>query len=438
MLAAALVFSLAGRHILNTANTSRSGRYFGRANLHRVSNVKSCRECGRVTVAPGGLVGVRATSSFASAGGGITSGYAGLSTCGRIWLCPVCNSKVMAYRAIEIGSVLSWAAEQGHLVIWGSLTVRHNRGDGLRDLIDIQRGAWRRVVQSKLWKRWATSEGGDRVGYIRASEITVGANGWHPHFHPIIIVKGDRVRAVWFAQELERLWVDAVEAEGGNAMRGNGSQKLSVLTGADSAVGLHEYVMKSQYRPQALALEAVWSQSKTSSDRKPRVTSTMPHWALLDAAGQGLAVEGLQWWEFEQATEGHRMITWSRDLRSLAGLLEEELADDVVAARELGSMEDTVCFITPAGWRGMRDVPGLVVGVLEELELNGWAGLRDFLDYHGIEWVSLDDAAPGDARVLQLVKELGEAPRHAPGGSGVGFVPVDGLANAFGLADGLE
>ena len=388
--------SSAGGLSVTDIESSRSVRYLGRVALNRVSGVKRCRECGRVTIGPGGLVGVRA---IARLGGGITSGYAGLATCGRIWLCPVCNAKVMAYRAIEIGAVLSWAAasDREAFVIWGSLTCWHKSGDRLDDLIRIQREAWREVMQSKLWISWAASQGGNRLGYIRASEITVGVNGWHPHFHPIIIVTGSRAAASWFAAAIRKLWIEAVGRAGGYASD-NDSQKLSVLDSFDAAVGVGGYVTKSQYSPQGLALEAVWSQSKSAPGRKPRVVGTLPHWSLLDAAGQGLAVEALSWWELEEATHGHRMITWSRGLRKLAGL-GEEVADDVLAAKEIGSIEDTVCVITPTGWRRVREVRGLQAGILDTLEQSGWLALRDRLDLHGVEWSSLDEAAPGFAGV---------------------------------------
>lgn len=402
----------AGRLTVNNHNPSRAGRYLGRAQLNVVSQVKACRECGLATISSNGSVGVRATGAF-GVDSGITSGYAGLSTCGRIWLCPVCNSKVMAHRALEIGSTLAWAGEQGYFVLWGSLTVRHRLADSLQRLIRIQTGAWRRLVQSKLWASWATSRGGDRIGYIRASEITIGLNGWHPHFHPIIIVRGDRTAAVHFGQRLVQLWIAAVIAEGGEAIADGvegSAQKLSVLTAYDAADGLNEYVTKSQYRPQALALEAVWSQSKDSADRKPRVRGTLAHWSLLEAASQGLALQALSWWELEDSTQGHRMITWSRDLRSLAGLNETEVSDETVAALELGSVEDTVCFITSQGWRDMRSTPSLKSSVLDELEQHGWAGLRLFLDYHGIEWYSVDEANEYGV-ATQLVKKLGPIPR---------------------------
>lgn len=382
-------------------DTNRSVRYLARFALNRVSTVKGCRDCGRVSIVgnvvaggpdlfteptkpSAGAVGVRAMD----VDGKTVAGYAGLATCGRIWLCPVCNAKVMARRSLEIGLVLAWAHANGLRVVWGSLTAWHTRTDRLVDLLDIQRAAWRSVVNSKTWRSWGRGDrSSSRVGYIRAAEITYGDNGWHPHFHPIILVEGSRADAQVVAQWMQRAWVQGVRAAGGSAEAEGGAQRLEVLEPGEADEKLAAYVTKATYAATSnLPLEAVWSQSKTG---RGRVKGTAAHWALLEGITQGLADDVARWWELEDATNGHRMITWSRDLRKLAGV-GEEVQDEVLAAEEVGNVRDTVCYITPKGWRSVRERPALQGMILDVLEQGGWLGLRDFLDANDVEWVGAD------------------------------------------------
>lgn len=356
---------------------NRRTRYAGRIALRSITTVERCGDCGRKSVTSGGLVGVRVSEGRA--------GYAGLSTCGRVWLCPVCNSKIMARRSLEIAQALQYAHDHGYLVIWGSLTCWHNSASRLQGLLDVQRAGWRYVTQSRAWTDTAT----DRLGYIRASELTVGINGWHPHFHPLIVWKGTRRAAEAFSSVVEARWIRGIVRAGGIAKAG-GAQQLEVLSPGEGFDRLASYVTKAVYQPSKLALEAVWSQSKTG---RGRVKETVSHWVLLAAVQQGLADEAHLWWELEKATTGHRALTWSRKLRELVGIGAES-TDEEVAAEERGALEDTVCFITPAGWRLMRDSAGLTSGALRALEVGGFASLQAFLVEAGVDWVTFDELHP--------------------------------------------
>lgn len=400
-------------------DSPRSRRFAGRQALRKVTNIPACRSCGRTSVLLGGDVGLRRTEA------GVV-GFAGLKTCGRIWVCPTCNAKVMAKRAIEIGAGLAWTQASGFNVLWGSLTVRHNAGSDLAKLIEIQTAAWRHIVNSKYWRSInstqqishthtdscdpdcdrkrdviLTSKPG-RVGYIRASEITIGDNGWHPHFHPIIIVQGSKEFARAIAKEIIKLWIIGVGLAKGDALDDTfGAQKLTLIDSAVAFDNLGDYVTKATYSgfdPSHLALETVWSQGKTSAGK---VSKTDAHWSLLErvslneSSGE-ITAETIRWWELEEATTGHRMITWSRGLRQFAGIGMEK-TDEEEAATEIGDKTDTVCFITREGWHALRDRADLLGLILDVLEHGGWDACRSILDAHNITWVPVGDdgLAPG-------------------------------------------
>lgn len=386
---------------------NRLYRYQGRAALRTVTTVSRCYDCGRQSHMTDGAIGIRQTAEAV--------GFSGLTTCGRVWLCPVCNSKVMAKRSLEIGLVLAWAAINDLHVIWGSLTLRHNRFSKLGRLLELERDAWRIVMNSKPWQKsnatarvdhvhgtcdrdcervydTILTERDGRVGYIRAAELTLGANGWHPHFHPIILFRGTVEAAARLAREVVTAWVAGVTRLGGEALE-SGAQQLRVLGVDEVTSELANYVTKSTYDASTLSLEAVWSQSKIG---RGRPKETQAHWVLLAAIAQGLADEAGRWEELESATFGHRMITWSRGLRAFAGLGREK-EDDELAGEEVGTLDDTVAVITPAGWRHVRDTPEALAAILGSLESRGFDAMVDVLDEWGVEWSTIEDLAPSNA-----------------------------------------
>lgn len=378
----------------------------------------------------GGNVTMRRTESVD--GGKALVGFAGVFTCGSVWICPVCNAKIMAKRGLEIGVMLAWAQRAGLQTIWGALTCRHNEFDSLKWLIDLQRDAWRQVSKSRAWRDWNATqrvdhvehsdrckwvckfdcvEHGDscewvclrkyetiervdadgikvdgRVGYIRAAELNIGANGWHPHFHPIILVRGTVQEAQWYADDIVAEWVEAVEDMGGEA-RSQGANGLRVLTDLEVFDALTGYVSKQTYNAQKLATEVVWSQGKTG---RGRAKETLPHWSLLHSIEQGLVDEVDKWNELEEAMTGVRMVTFSRGLRDFAGLNAEQ-DDEEVAAEEVGTKADTVVVISAEGWIQVRDRPDVLGLLLDALEEHGWDGLKELLDFFGIEYAVPDD-----------------------------------------------
>lgn len=407
---------------------SRRVRLVGRQALRRITLDMRCHDCGREPT--GEAVEFRQNEAG-------QVGLAGLASCGRIWLCPVCNAKVMARRAIEIGLVLAWAHAHGYQIIWGALTVRHNSFSDLTQMLELQRAAWRHVVSSKRWRTSSASTTIDhehleecpwdcerkrdtillnipgRVGYIRASEITIGVNGWHPHFHPLILWRGTREKAQAFADAVVRLWVKGVEDNGGEALI-EGGQQLRVLgRDAEGYTELGNYVAKSTFDAAALSMEVVWSQNKVGWASKGRAARTQSHWSLLAkiALGAGSHIEEVdRWQQLEEAILGkrvagvedakrpaHRMITWSRGLRKFAGI-GDEVEDEVIAAEVIGTRDDSVCFITPEGWMHLRDEPEQLALLLGTLEQSGWKGLQILLDGLGVEYFTPDEMPTDDAR----------------------------------------
>ena len=380
---------VAERPLENIANNSspnraerrsdlRKRRYLGREVNWAESRLKRCRDCGRVAITPGGSVAVRES-------GGV-GGFAGLSTCGSVWACGVCNAKIMARRQLEIGAAVEvWKASGGE-VAFGTMTMRHWSGHRLEDLWSALSKAWGRVTGGKSWLRDKQRHG--IAGWLRVVEVTFGENGWHVHIHSLFFLESSTV-----APDLELLkgsmfgrWSAALKSLGLPSPLAGG-QDLRILDGAADEQ-LSRYFTKAVHQAKRIGLEFTSTQTKTARG----VHGTRSVWSFLDdVIDQGDADALDRWHEFQRGSKGRRQLTWSQGLRERLGLRAEK-SDEEVAGEELGTKEDDLVLITAAGWRVV--IAGrLMVPILEIVEREGLSGVRALLDVAGVEYESIGEKA---------------------------------------------
>lgn len=353
----------------NNAKSSRnrSQKWQARGVQWMVSALPRCRKCGRVTVTNDGRVGVRAN--------GQSVGYAGLSTCGSVWACPVCNSRIQAVRRLEVGVALSSLAAMGGGAAFGAITVRHHAGQRLAPLLDALTYGIARIARDK-----AVFTLRERMGYlgrINALEITLGANGWHPHRHPLPLfdrpVSPDDLIELHYAEF--RAFRRGVEHRGFEAP----SIIANVLMPVDLTTGdtLGEYFAKSEYSVSGVAFEAA-----SSSTKKGRKGSRTP-WQLLDSVRTTGDADDLDLWnEYEKSTRGKRALTFSRGLRDRLGL-GLEASDEAIAEAEVGDVYDTGFYVTD--WSPVARNSALGAGLLNAVTPAGhWQDGRDFCRANGI------------------------------------------------------
>lgn len=351
----------------NYANNSsppspRTRRYARRAYLWDWSGLPRLKKCGRVRRAT--HVGVRAA--------GDAAGFSGLCSCGSVWACPVCNAKIMARRALEIGAAISAHLASGGSVGFATLTMRHHKGQRLTDLWDALSYAWGRATAGKAWVKW---KGRSRlVGYLRVVEVTHGRNGWHVHVHCLLFLEAADVDALdglfgWMFKQ----WSAALVRRG-LAQPLRVAQDCRLVRGVSDAA-LAAYLSKAT----DLGVELTHSQSKTA-----RVGhGTRPPWELLsDLFDDGDADAGDLWHEWEQGSHGRRQMTWSQGLRARLGLAAEH-SDEDVAAEEVGD-EDLVLIPGHVWDDDVVRRPHLIPQILDAAQA-GSADLRRFLVRHGIE-----------------------------------------------------
>lgn len=359
----------------DAGRSRRARRYRWREALWEHSVHERVRKCGRVL--RGDLVGVRS-----GPGGG---GFSGLCTCGSPWADPVCNSKIMWRRSVDLGVGLARHYAAGGSAIFMTRTIRHHRHEPLEVLWDAVLAAWRSMTMSAGWKRSAARLG--VVGHVRVVEVTDGDNGWHVHIHAVVLlsgaVGGDSLDA--FAAWSAEAWSRAVVRQGRPAPLAV-AQHLRLVT--DVADAINEYVTKVS----DLGLELTQTQSKVARGAH----KTLPVWEHLRAFAEDGDLDALKrWHQWERGAHGRKQMTWSRGLRDRLGL-GRDLADEEIVTEEVGDAD--LLWITAEGWRRVVRSPGLQSRILDAADV-GPGALRSLLDLESVAWMETRSAQLTDAAV---------------------------------------
>ena len=139
--------------------------------------------------------------------------FSGLQTCGSVWACPCCSGTVSEQRRRELNALLAWARKQGLHPVMLTLTARHSVDHRLAELLDGMKNAKRRLTTHRTFAKLLRPQ---LVGYVTATEVTGGGfNGWHPHFHQVMLVRaGSQAEALDLVEKLREPWLASLRAEG--------------------------------------------------------------------------------------------------------------------------------------------------------------------------------------------------------------------------------
>jgi hypothetical protein len=243
-----------------------------------------------------------------------------------------------------------------------TMTLPHTAGDRLKWTRTLSAGAWKRVTQGRAWLALKKRLG--IVGFIRALEVTHGANGWHPHIHVLLLTERpltpaeqsalhDHAFAAWRASVVKH----------GHAAPQRWCTTLTVI--ADEGIATYATKMGA-------ALELTQGAGKLGRS----TTSRTPFAVALDYLDTGDHDDLLLWMEWERDMKGARQLTWSRGLKARYGIGEQ--TDEEVAAADVPDAE-VVGVLTAAEWRVVVAVPGLRVRLLEAAERDDGAVALDRL-----------------------------------------------------------
>lgn len=333
--------------------------------MRRVTSLDRVAGCGQAAVDV--HVPVRMSNGVAS--------YGQIITCESVWACAVCSASVRQRRADVVDYRARRWLENEHGLLFGTLTVPHSMDDDLAVLMQGMSLAWRRVQQHSRWRHYAEVWG--IVGQLRATEITHGYNGWHPHYHLLFWTEKplSPSRRRWFGRALAVMWADACEAVGlKRPSLEHGVDVQSVATGVGA---LAKYLVKAQD-----GYDTPWTASAEmlrGDLKKGRARHSTP-FQIAERAVAGDQGAVALWRVYESVTKGKRCQEWSRQLvRRLAadGLDDEPPEDKGEVVMELSNHE----------WNMLRYV-GAALTLLTALERGGpeagHAVLRTA--YRGYRW----------------------------------------------------
>jgi hypothetical protein len=250
--------------------------------------------------------------------------YKNLVTCGCVWTCPVCASKISERRKQELAAGLKTRPDL--FTAMDTLTVQHSRADTLRDLRFRFENSLKLLRSGKEWKLLKDKYG--FVGDIFSTEITwTKENGWHLHKHGLVL-SSNPVDPVERKVEIFRLYERALKKYG---------------LYADFEHGLNVSIPKNEINelyPVKWGLE----EELTKSNVKKAHKGYSPY-QLLDllALGPGLDEDfyglsynlaGALFREYAAATKGVHQLQYSKGLRKILDMgpvkTDDELAIETV------------------------------------------------------------------------------------------------------------
>ena len=145
--------------------------------------------------------------------------YGGLITCGSIWACPICASKISERRKGELIQAMANWRQIGGEILFLTQTIPHYAHDHLKPLL-AKFGRARRLMRNRAtWRTWAKPVG--LQGIIKALEITHTKNGWHIHTHELLFVRPG-LECLVEAERLLPFWQSACVTAGLPEPNGHG------------------------------------------------------------------------------------------------------------------------------------------------------------------------------------------------------------------------
>lgn len=337
------------------------------ANPGDIFRTHDCRYARRAS-----QVGVHFSAEFQSAHLG------GVATCGSVWACPMCASKVQNRRRPELQQLVTWAYAEGSAPTMVTFTFPHTKFDSLADLRSKQSAAFKKLRQGKPWEKFKKEFG--YQGLVRSLEVTHGKNGWHPHTHEIWLTRPltSQERNDFQSRILSR-WIKCCAAVGLLDMADAIQLHAFHLHSVDVRFNVNDsdYLAKQDSsRAWGVDAEITMSVSKSA-----RLKGVHPHEFLIRQEKGDMAL----YVEYVRGMKGTRQLFWSRGLKDAVGIEdktdEQHSEEQSEAAELLGSL-------TAEQWRIVRGNDARAE-LLDAAELLGWPGVELVLKALGADLASL-------------------------------------------------
>jgi len=309
-------------------------------------------------------INISSTVSIVKSSTNKKSFYSGLSSCASASTCPICAAKINERKSNELRVMANQAEAIGNNLSLLTLTTPHTASDKIEDLLPKISCAL-----TKFWAgAWATRFKNKYgiIGNIRSFEVLHGLNGWHPHFHLIIVSdkklpSTNRTDKGYILNDQSDAWRHIL-----NRWK---SVSISAGLGMPNMNGLDiqngdkagEYISKFGSDEQILETK---SGKKITWDMMDEATKGMTKlgkkgsktpWALLsDSVDSDLTPEQRKEAKFlflfyARAIKGKNMLRWSKGLRDHFGLGKQATDEEIISQEE--DKADLLCHILPVEWK---------------------------------------------------------------------------------------
>lgn len=254
--------------------------------------------------------------------------FAGLQTCGSVWHCPVCSHIISERRRVELNEALSQARSLELIPVLITLTFSHKLGEPLPDLLKAMKNAKKHFHMSRTYRNFKPRI----AGTITATEITKGENGWHPHFHILMFLRGDLYAAMSdnFTEALAQQWRSSLEKFG----RFGNHRSFDFQMG--DAAG--QYVAKW-----GVGEELTLGEKKSGKGLHP--------FQLLEASKHDKSATAA-FMEYALAFKGSRQLLWSPGLKDLLSV--DVLDDDTISEQMPDNQDEWLMTIRRDDWNEQR------------------------------------------------------------------------------------
>lgn len=267
--------------------------------------------------------------------------FGGVQTCGSWSSCPVCSARIAEVRRQELRLLEEWAGSPRHGVrmVLMTLTARHRRRSLCVMMERLTRA--RNLMQGR--KAYQRLRKHHLIGTVTVREVTHGdRNGWHPHYHILLLVRADSDEdALALVEPFRSVWLSCLRKAG---LTGIADRAFDIRSGDAVSAYLSKHGRDESDKASAAIARAGWgmaeemTQSRAKRGRgTPDAPSRSPMQILRDAAG-GDDAAGLLWQEYCRVMFRKPQMIWSDGLKALIGLGDvddeeaaegEEYTDDV-------------------------------------------------------------------------------------------------------------
>ena len=338
------------RDILNDAGIKKNLKYA--MDYHRTAKCKF--------VVHGSAVGVLKSKTYNRAF------YNGLQTCGSVWTCPVCASKIQEKRRGEVAKAVDYFYSNNYQAVLITFTFSHKRTDILELLLKQFADALKKLRKGKQWDNFKKRV--DFKGLIRSLEVTHSENnGFHPHTHELWFLDKN-VNQKEFIAFVQKRWLSACKRAG-------------LFKDGDNLKNFLKRSIDVKFNCRA-------------SDYLNKQDSSF-HWGVDREIAKGASKKGKHpfyfleentprtrqlFLEFADAIKGKSQLFWSRGLKNLVGINDK--TDEELAEEETDNA-DNLGLLTLTQWHIIRTL-NIRAQVLDIAENENFEAVIKFINENDI------------------------------------------------------